>query len=277
MPEADLPDRTIAAAGPQWRTQITSRDTLSQANFQRWYFEISRLLLPAKALAKAWFYYPDGPPEFDDCDSCLVSNLGLPKALKKGKPPPRRGRRPSSCDAHVRRLARRPNNQPWLAGGVLRFRSSRWSFTPRKLGKQDLLDHQAKIDAERAKAETAASPAARQAILQDVEDLEDQLIFLRSPAVDVSRLLCFAENGPPPDEDRTYAVHYGCTDRNPQNRARCINKKHLCWGSAADNAYHAAEHKQKNSPAQHRPAHYVPPSQEPDYVQPKRLRYMGHW
>lgn len=60
------------------------------------------------------------------------------------------------------------------------------------------------------------------------------------PYVDVHRLLCYMFNRKPP-LGRLQACHFHC------GNVHCMNPKHLCWGSAADNAMHRVHLKQVTS------------------------------
>ena len=71
----------------------------------------------------------------------------------------------------------------------------------------------------------AEGPDAKAQAHAQVEDAR------KNTDMGVHQLLCWYQEGPPTG-DKNQACHFYCGEK------RCLNPRHLCWGSARDNRYH---------------------------------------
>lgn len=264
-----LPERTLAAARyrgdwPLHQGQLTPNDS-------DWLLFAIVSQLVAKASLHAAFGMAQGVPRLKP---------GRPNECLFGRPPGGRLRlgRYRHPDAHAMteqaRQQARFEGEPdlwcvqlpqWLRGGVLKFRKDRWSYAPRlypgsyrrtalalaEVAMQDLHNQQL-FHQEQGPEEDPEGPLA-QARAQ-AEQLLREARFAAEPFVDAHRLvLMLVDAGHLQEESRSNVCHYGCARVPRQQRARCLERRHLSWCNQRDNGYHRRQHDQGLDALPHRP------------------------
>ena len=274
-----LPPRTAWAAArrdsphpwPLYDGQLLARDAAWLV------FAISRTLLPDDLLRVGFGRDADGNPiPLPDFESQAACRISRPKRLQRerlriGQPQPAL---PAVPAVRGVRQAQPPLSDlllpAWLLGGRLRWRKDRWAYAPRQFSGACRWKAEWEVTQAEAAMNTPHDVTSDQQ--RELEGLQREKRLHLDPYVDVHRLL-HSLLAPNPDEHRPNTCHFGCQPAgSPPQRSRCLHPGHLSWGSPADNAYHAAQHREQQWAVRHRPQGWLCPSSRPGYRRALRLR-----
>ena len=243
-----LPDRTkwVADRTRGWQQHRTPDGVDGEAG--RWLaFAIIRTLVPDQASLAAAFEAHEGQPRrrlYRGSAPCLVSRQKAPRLriLEGG-------------DGGADPLARL-RLPAWLVGGHLKWRKDRWAYAPRTFPRTERRrwhirqDHdRADVDdlkhAEGPDPEGGESEGLQAARMRSAESLTAKQ-FTAEPFMDahiiVHSLVTLDYTHQPGEGDTPMTCHWGCMPSTPQDRARCLQHKHLGRFSAKDNSAHAQMH-----------------------------------
>ena len=268
----------VKPPGHEWVLQGPGRNELVASKEDWLAFAILRQLLPAVLLDSLFGRDVHGQPRLDPVlygqqQHCLFSKMksGQRQRLRITELPDEVGVRPLGQPQPPLDSLSLP---VWVLGGRLRFRKGRWAYAPRQFSgaarwrAQRLFEKH--VDAMEEEYAHTGVPAD-----QETEDKKERLLrrlhYTKDPFVDVHKLLHQLKNHHPV-QDKASTCHYGCLHATRPARCRCVHPGHLHWGSQADNAYHAGQHREELPAQPYRPDGWLPESSRPGYRLRLRLR-----
>ncbi len=238
-----LPDCFAYSAPLDWRVQFEDKHLLwTKERFAVLIFAVFRELLNPAVLSQRFtpdYVYMEQDTTNDEERYCLLSHRATAQRSVRAKNAVRRGRRPAETDITITRLQelRLP---AWVVGTRLKFQNQRWCVAPPI---RDRSENKAiQQDAHQLEQQPGSSD-------QDDFKLQHlrQCLISNRTFVPVSRLIAFWRLDHPDrepdfrdlDASEVFACHCECEE---SDRARCLNPKHIHWGTAQDNIYHRVVH-----------------------------------
>ena len=292
----ELPPRLAFVAPNSWPIEAVGHlNVLPERDFKWLVFAIARRLLGKHALQRC-FNLGRGlldPPRFvgEQGRCCLSAPRGPPRHIKKSVGNDTQAGKPSRHGRAAAKELQELRHDPWLRGGVLKWRNDRWTYSPRSVSRAELKQLRTEIaelqeqlpvyDSEDDVSPPPSPSEEEEDVRAELRGKQLQLEWLSSPFVDVSRIFALQawkkQQGSAADHgeevrDLTpsdFACHYRCKSIH---RARCIDPCHLGMAGARDNAYHAAQHRKRKGARLTMPDSFEFPSHAEGYSSRKRRR-----